>query len=121
MSDFNLLNSFDDFNALKTQDMATNAMSQLDAQSRKIHIRWHKEGSRSITILEGLDDDLDIVRISRAMKKHFSCSTSIHPDKQSGTDVIKLQGDQRENIKMWLVAQEILTEAEAKTRIVMHG
>jgi translation initiation factor 1 (eIF-1/SUI1) len=55
------------------------------------------------------------------MKKHFSCSTSIHPDKQSGTDVIKLQGDQRENIKMWLVAQEILTEAEAKTRIVMHG
>jgi len=121
MAEFNQLNSFDDFDALKNGDLATNAISQLDAQSRKIHIRWHKEGSRSITILEGLDDDLDIVRIAKAMKKHFSCSTSIHKDKQSETEVIKLQGDQRENIKDWLVAQEILTEPEAKLRIVMHG
>jgi translation initiation factor 1 len=121
MTDFTLLNSFSDFDTLKTQDLATNAITQLDAQSRKIHIRWHKEGSRSITILEGLDDDLDIVRIAKAMKKHFSCSSSIHTDKQSGSDVIKLQGDQRENIKEWLIAQEILTEPEAKMRIVMHG
>jgi len=116
MADFSLLSS-----ELTTQDLTSTVMSQLDAQSRKIHIRWHKEGSRSITILEGLDDDLDIVRIAKAMKKHFSCSSSIHTDKQSGSEVIKLQGDQRENIRAWLIAQEILTDAEAKLRIVMHG
>jgi len=120
MSDFALLNSFADAD-FGNQDVAANAMNQLDAQTRKIHIRWYKEGSRSITLLEGLDEDLDIKRISKAMKKEFSCSSSIHMDKESGGEVIKLQGDQRENIISWLVAQEILTESEAKQRIVTHG
>lgn len=117
MSDFSLLNGFGD----EHQDVAAKAMNQLDAQTRKMHIRWYKEGSRSITLLEGLDDDLDIKRIAKAMKKAFSCASSIHLNKEDGSEVIKLQGDQRENIREWLVKQEILTEAEAKQRIVTHG
>jgi len=86
----------------------------------KIHIRFQKIGPRALTIIEGLDEDLDQRRIAKAMAKGFSCSTSVHQDKD-GNDIIQLQGDQRENIIEWLVVQEILTEQEKKERIVVHG
>ena len=86
----------------------------------KIHIRFQKIGPRALTIIEGLDDDLDQKRIAKAMAKGFSCSTSVHQDKE-GNEIIQLQGDQRENILMWLSEQEIITEKEKKERIVVHG
>lgn len=89
-------------------------------QKGKIHIRFQKTGPRSITLIEGLDEDLDQKRIARAMKKAFSCSSSIQKDEE-GNDVIQLQGDQRDSVKQWLVEQEILTEKEAKERLVLHG
>jgi len=93
---------------------------ELGVQKQKIHVRFQKTGPRSITLVEGLDDDLDMKRISKAMKKSFNCSCSLHTDKQGG-EVIKLQGDQRENVRDWLLAQEILTEKEVAERLVMHG
>jgi len=89
-------------------------------QGQKIHVRFQKTGPRSITIIEGMDDDLDLKRISKAMKKHFNCSASIHSDK-TGNEVIQLQGDQRENVKAWLLENEILTVQSAKERLVLHG
>jgi len=89
-------------------------------QQSKIHIRFQKTGPRSITLIEGLDEDLDLSRIAKAMKKAFSCSASIQKDEE-GNEVIQLQGDQRDGIKSWLVDQQVLTEKEAKERIVMHG
>jgi len=86
----------------------------------KIHIRFQKTGPRSITIIEGLDDDLDLKRISKAMKKAFCCAVTVLKDEEQ-VEVIQLQGDQRPMIRDWLVAQEILTENEAKERIVTHG
>jgi len=86
----------------------------------KIHIRYQKIGPRALTIIEGLDDDLDQKRIAKAMAKGFSCSTSVHQNKQ-GNDVIQLQGDQREIIIEWLLANEILTEKEKKERVIVHG
>jgi len=109
-----------EFNAIGDIDFGQAVVSELDAHSRKIHIRWQKGGSRSVTLVEGLDDDLDQKRIAKAMKKAFSCSVSIHKD-DNGDDIIKLQGDQRENVKTWLIQNEVLTEAEVKSRIVMHG
>lgn len=89
-------------------------------QKGKIHVRFQKTGPRSITLIEGLDEDLDQNRIARAMKKAFSCSASIQKDEE-GNEVIQLQGDQRDAVKSWLVEQEVLTEKEAKERLVMHG
>lgn len=86
----------------------------------KIHIRYQKIGPRALTIIEGLDDDLDQKRIAKAMAKVFSCSTSVHQNKE-GSDVIQLQGDQREYVVEWLIAQEILTEKEKKDRVIVHG
>jgi translation initiation factor 1 len=86
----------------------------------KIHIRYQKIGPRALTIIEGLDDDLDQKRIARAMAKAFSCSTSVHQNKEAN-DIIQLQGDQREHVVDWLLQQEILTEKEKKERVVVHG
>lgn len=91
-----------------------------EVQKSKIHIRFQKIGPRSITIVEGLDDDLDLKRISKAMKKAFSCAATVLTDEEQN-ELIQLQGDKRSEVKSWLVDQEILTVQEAKERIVIHG
>lgn len=94
--------------------------SEMDVQKCKIDIRFQKMGPRSITLIEGLDDDLDLRRISKAMKKLFNCAASIHKTKDD-KDIIKLQGDHRQSVRDWIIAQGILTEADANERIMMHG
>jgi translation initiation factor 1 len=83
----------------------------------KIHI-WHKQQSksRSTTTIEGLDDDLDLHKICKYMRKAFSCNGTVLDEK-----VIHLQGDQRDAVCAWLVQEEVLTEKEAKERLVVHG
>jgi translation initiation factor 1 len=87
----------------------------------KIHIRiQQRNGRKSITTIQGLDADLDLKRIMKAMKKDFNCNGSIAEDEEMG-EVIQLQGDQRQNSKEWLIQQEIVAKAEADDRIVIHG
>ena len=35
-------------------------------------------------------------------------------------EIIQLQGDQRDNVREWLLAQEVVTKQE-QDRIVIHG
>jgi translation initiation factor 1 len=87
----------------------------------KIHIRvQQRNGRKCITTLQGLDTDLDIKRIGKAMKKEFNCNGNLVEDPDKG-DILQFQGDQRENIRVWLLAQEILTAKEAAERLVTHG
>lgn len=88
--------------------------------AKKIHIRYVKTGPRAITIIEGLDDDLDLERIAKHMKKKFNCAASIQKDR-GGNDIIQLQGNQVDNVKKWLVKKEIIGKKEAEERIVAHG
>jgi translation initiation factor 1 len=110
------MNSIVDFNATFNQT----SFGEMAIQKGKIHIRFQKTGPRSITIIEGLDDDLDLKRISKAMKKSFNCAATVLKDADNN-EVIQLQGDQRINVNEWLIAQEVITENEAKERIVTHG
>jgi len=91
------------------------------APKGKIHIRFQKTGPRSITLIEGLDEDLDLKRIARAMKKGFCCASSIHVDEKTQESYIKLQGDHRDNVREWLLQEKIVEANEAKERIVIHG
>jgi len=100
-------------NTVSTAPAATN--------TSKIHVRVHQRNTRSfITTIEGLDDDLDLVRICRAMKRAFNCNGNVKTGTEYG-DVIQLQGDQHETVKAWLVEEEVLTAAEAEERLVIHG
>lgn len=110
-----------DLTFLDRQDPFGDLSKQVNHLSKeKIHIRIQDQKNRKLTIIEGLDDDLDQERIAKAMKRVFSCSTKVNKD-TGGNEVIVLQGDQRLNVKEWLLAQEILTQQEAKERLVLHG
>lgn len=85
----------------------------------KIHVRYYKQGPRAITMIEGLDEDLDQVRIARALKRLLNCASSVHKD-EAGREHIKLQGEHCQAVKEWLLAQEILTQKEAAERLVLH-
>ena len=53
------------------------------------------------------------------MRKHFSCNGNVTADEDNG-DVVQLQGDQRENVKQWILENEVIAKNEAD-RIVVHG
>ena len=85
-----------------------------------MHVRiQQRTGRKCITTIQGLEDDLDLKRICKAMKKSFNCNGNVAEDDEMG-EVIQLQGDQRDNSKEWLLAQEIILPADAD-RIVIHG
>ena len=60
--------------------------------------------------------DLNLKRILKAWKKSFTCNGAIVDDDEHGK-VIQLQGDQRMNVRDFLVAEEI----NRKDDIVVHG
>jgi translation initiation factor 1 len=87
----------------------------------KYHIRvQQRNGRKCITTLDGLEDDLDLKRICKAMRNAFSCNGNVVYKDDGESGVIQLQGDQRDNIRVWILEQEILLKNEAD-RIVVHG
>lgn len=83
----------------------------------KVHVRvQQRNGRKCITTVAGLADDLDIKRICKAFKKNFSCNGAVQKDEDVG-EVIQLSGDQRTNVKDFLVDQEICHSEN----IVLHG
>ena len=51
----------------------------------KVHIRvQQRNGRKCITTVQGLADDLDILKITRALKKTFKCNGSVVQDEELG-------------------------------------
>jgi translation initiation factor 1 len=87
---------------------------------QKLHIRvQQRNGKKCITTIEGWEEDLDLKRICKAMRSAFSCNGNLVEDEDAGT-VVQLQGDQRDNVRIWILEQEIIGKSEAD-RIVVHG
>jgi translation initiation factor 1 len=101
-------NTYDDF-------------KQSSFTKNKYHIRvQQRNGRKCITTLDGLEEDLDLKRICKAMREAFSCNGNVVMKADEERGVIQLQGDQRENIKQWILQQEIILKNEVD-RIVVHG
>jgi translation initiation factor 1 len=95
--------------------------NQSSFAKNKYHIRvQQRNGKKCITTLDGLEEDLDLKKICKAMREAFSCNGNVRMKSDEETGVVQLQGDQRENIKQWLLDQEIILKNEAD-RIVVHG
>mmetsp|Transcript_28451 Transcript_28451/g.65090 ORF Transcript_28451/g.65090 Transcript_28451/m.65090 type:complete len:123 (-) Transcript_28451:217-585(-) len=115
-------NTFDAFEDAGDRGPATSGPSDgenlgaLPTTEDKIHVRvQQRNGRKCITTVQGLADDLDIKRICKAFKKNFSCNGAVQKDEEG--DVIQLSGDQRTNVRDFLVDQQIcLTDS-----IVLHG
>ena len=83
----------------------------------KVHIRMQmRNGRKCITTVEGLADDLDLVRITKACKKSFYCNGNVIEDEDHG-EIIQFSGDQRYNVRSFLLQEEICSD----TQIVVHG
>lgn len=83
----------------------------------KVHIRiQQRNGRKSITTIQGLEDDLDLDKILRSFKKNFKCNGAITHHAEYG-DVIQLQGDQRNSCKDFMVDHEIIK----KEQVQIHG
>lgn len=83
------------------------------------HLRLQKRnGRKSITTICGLEQDLDFPRLLKAFKKNFKCIGSLDIDNNENVLAIRLSGDQRENVKQFLLEQEIITDESC---IIIHG
>ena len=50
-----------------------------------MHVRvQQRNGRKCITTVQGLADDLDILKITRALKKTFKCNGSVVQDEELG-------------------------------------
>ena len=86
-------------------------------QTEKVHIRVQQRNRRKCVLtVTGLADDLDLKRICKYLKKTFKCNGNVVKDDEWG-DIIQLQGDHREEVKKFLIKEEIVD----KDLIVMHG
>ncbi len=94
-------------------------MDPFDSQKGKIHVRMQQNGARRVTTVQGLDDDLDFARICKAWRKEFRCNGSLKSDERLG-EIIILQGDHREEVRAWLLREEIIPRADAEDRLVVH-
>ena len=83
---------------------------------QKIHLRkTQRNGRKCMTTVEGLADELDKKKITRALKRVFKCNGAIIKDEKEN-EIIQLSGDQRENVKDFLIEQEIEKEED----VIIH-
>ena len=82
----------------------------------KVHIRTKKRNGRKFTTtVEGLENDLDIKKITKALKKIFKCNGSVEKD-ENENEIIQLSGQQSQNVYEFLIDQKIID----KENIVIH-
>ena len=82
-----------------------------------IHVRLQqRNGKKTLTTIQGLSKDLEFKKLLKAFKKEFACNGCIIDHKEFG-EVIQLQGDQRENIKKFLINSDLSDEEHIK----LHG
>ncbi|XP_002163776.1 eukaryotic translation initiation factor 1b [Hydra vulgaris] len=83
----------------------------------KVHIRiQQRNGRKTITTLQGIDEKYEQKKLAKAFKKEFNCNGTVVEDEQYG-EVIQLSGDQRNNIQQFLIDVGICK----KDGIVVHG
>jgi len=82
-----------------------------------IHIRiQQRNGRKTLTTVQGIDDKYDFKKIVKAAKKGFQCNGTVVEHSEYG-EIIQLQGDQRIPIKNLLEE----TGIAAKGQIKVHG
>ena len=75
--------------------------------SSKVTIASQKRnGKKRVTLLYGLETNLDLKKMLKYFKKNFNCNGTIENDSEFG-EVIQVSGDQKNNIFEFLVKEDI--------------
>merc|ERR1712080_580860 len=78
-------------------------------QTEVIHIRiQQRNGRKTLTTVQGIDQKFDLKKIVRACKREFACNGTVVEHSEYG-EVLQFQGDQRENIGTFLKRLLLLT------------
>eukprot|EP00112_Aurelia_sp_Birch-Aquarium-sp1_P023510 Seg703.9 transcript_id=Seg703.9/GoldUCD/mRNA.D3Y31 product="Eukaryotic translation initiation factor eIF1" protein_id=Seg703.9/GoldUCD/D3Y31 len=103
---------------LQTFDAFADAADAAAGGSLKpIHIRiQQRNGRKTLTTVQGIPSDYDQKKIVRAFKKEFNCNGTVIEHSEHG-EVIQLQGDQRTNIKDFLLQVGLAKNEQLK----VHG
>lgn len=82
-----------------------------------VHIRLQqRNGRKCITTVAGLDDKLDLQKLTKAFKRSLCCNGCVIENKELGK-IIQLQGDQRTKVKAALAQEKIAKSSNIK----VHG
>lgn len=104
--------NFEEKDAFAEADQAAGA-----GTGNKVHIRVQQRNRRKCVLtIQGLDEDLDLKKICKALRKNLQCNGAIVKDKEFG-DVVQLQGDHRTKVGLFLCDQQIIR----KDQLIIHG
>ena len=105
---------------MNTDDIITNKLNtikHIDNIQNIVHLRVQNRNNRKkITICQGLEDDLNLKKILKYLKKMYSTNGWISID-TDGNEIIMFNGDIREQIKEFLTRFNIVH----KDFIKIHG
>ena len=106
---------------MNTDDVITNKLNSIkqidNVQNNIVHLRVQNRNNRKkITICQGLENDLDLKKILKYLKKMYSTNGWVSID-TDGSEIIMFNGDIREQIKEFLTRFNIVN----KDLIKMHG
>ena len=88
-----------------------------DYQIGIVHIWLRQRSSKKyVTEIQNLAVDLNLNKLMKFMRHEFHCSVAKTENKEKQS-ILRLQGDQRENIVAFLVVEKII----AKEYIKIHG
>jgi translation initiation factor SUI1 len=75
-------------------------MNEIHVRSmHEIHVRlFQRTAHKTLTTIKGFDYNLDLKKILRYLKKTFNCNENIIKNNVTGKEIIKLTGDQRDNV-----------------------
>jgi translation initiation factor 1 len=106
-----------DLDNFNNKDAFEEACEQDSGNSCPVHIRIQSRNRRKCVLtVQGLDDDLDLKKICKYLRKNLQCNGAVVSDKEYG-DIIQLQGDHRAVVKKFLVDNEICLE----NQVIVHG
>eukprot|EP00949_MAST-11_sp_MAST-11-sp1_P001170 g1170.t1 len=108
----NTLLNFDQQDAFEEANAAAQGGS-----GSKVHVRIQARNRRKCVLtIQGLDDDLDLKKICKYMRRNLQCNGAIVKDDTFG-EVIQLQGDHRQAVRDFLVDMEICQASQ----LIIHG
>jgi len=76
-----------------------------------VHIWIRQRGRKHVTTLSNLSEERvppGLEEMCKTLKKKFACIGKVKPDKESGGKIVEFSGDQRENIRKFLVEKKIV-------------
>mmetsp|Transcript_1857 Transcript_1857/g.6654 ORF Transcript_1857/g.6654 Transcript_1857/m.6654 type:complete len:112 (-) Transcript_1857:348-683(-) len=110
MTDIQNFGGFDPFQDAEAEDGSA-------SNKNYVHVRvQQRNGRKSLTTVQGLQEGFDYKKVLKAFKKEFCCNGTVVEDPELG-QVIQLQGDQRKNVSQFLIQEKIVK----KELIKIHG